>query len=87
MQIDLLYMCVVCQPFFIDHTTRSTTFIDPRLPVDAPMNVGTTGVFSSYSVNAAGNNRHRRSIQANEDDQSRVSMSFIPLLFTRAVTN
>lgn len=25
------------KPFFIDHTTRSTTFIDPRLPLDVPV--------------------------------------------------
>lgn len=25
------------QPFFIDHTMRATTFIDPRLPVEVPL--------------------------------------------------
>lgn len=24
------------QQFFIDHTSRSTTFIDPRLPIETP---------------------------------------------------
>jgi len=41
--------------------------------VDAPINVATTGVFSSYSVSAIGNNRQRRSVYASEDEQSRVS--------------
>ena len=36
------------KPFFIDHSSRSTTFIDPRLPVDRPLqSAGILG--SSYS--------------------------------------
>ena len=31
------HCCFVFQPFFIDHNSKKTTFIDPRLPLEAPL--------------------------------------------------
>lgn len=35
-----LTMCVNLQPFFVDHNCRSTTFIDPRLPLQSSRSTG-----------------------------------------------
>ena len=36
------YHCESFQTFFIDHTAKTTTFIDPRLPLELPILLGPT---------------------------------------------
>ena len=49
------------QPFFIDHSSRTTTFIDPRLPTELPSNLHTgvmaTGVRPAPDSEEEGRNR------------------------------
>ncbi|XP_050724591.1 E3 ubiquitin-protein ligase HECW2-like isoform X3 [Eriocheir sinensis] len=50
--------------FFIDHSSKTTSFMDPRLPIDAP--------FINASKLALPSTHHRRSRSPAEDDASRV---------------
>ena len=55
----------IIQQFFIDHSSRTTTFVDPRLPVEVPSNLH-SGVMS-----LAG--RGTEAAAVSEEDRSRVS--------------
>ncbi|KAK8377549.1 hypothetical protein O3P69_013884 [Scylla paramamosain] len=50
--------------FFIDHSSKTTSFMDPRLPIDVP--------FINASKLALPSTHHRRSRSPAEDDGSRV---------------
>ena len=64
----LLY---IRQPFFIDHASRSTTFIDPRLPLDV---VFQSGVLSEgYALRGGGGGGGGSSGGGGEDDTDRVN--------------
>lgn len=62
----LVTMCslILFQLFFIDHSSKTTSFMDPRLPIDAP--------FINASKLALPSTHHRRSRSPADDDASRV---------------
>jgi len=53
------------QPFFIDHSSKSTTFIDPRLPTEAPVLHASVLNYTSNSSSSSVPPRPRHS-NANE---------------------
>lgn len=59
----------VFQPFFIDHTSKRTTFIDPRLPTEAPVLHASVLNYSSNSSSASVPPRPRHP-SANESEVS-----------------
>lgn len=61
------YSCLAFQLFFIDHSSKTTSFMDPRLPIDAP--------FVNATKLAVPSAHHRRSRSSGEEEASRVSVT------------
>lgn len=63
---SLCKLCLFLQQFFIDHTSKTTTFIDPRVPAEAPY-------LNPHKLLLPGARRRSRSAGEEELSQARVS--------------
>jgi len=63
----MLLTLILLQQFFIDHTLKTTTFIDPRVPVEAPY-------VNPHKLLLPGARRRSRSAGEEELSQARVSL-------------
>ncbi len=62
------------QTFFIDHNSRTTSFIDPRLPLEPPSSVVTSGVLSNRDTSGGTGDESR----TGQESHRVVNSSLVP---------